>query len=270
MLIIAWLAEIPERGGKLPPLFSCFRAVTCNWLFMPKVAAEKEAMNSNEGAKLLNGYVRRMGWQTDIEQTVKGMGYELVEAERSTGGLLRVFIENPDGEPAITVDDCERVTRQLQYALEVQNVDYKRLEVSSPGLDRPLKFKNDYLRFAGERVEVTFKNSVTLRAADGSELYKQKHFFGTLQAAKNAGTDSWLLVLEPQADAGRKPGAKRSKKAVDEPVMGLHFLLDEVREARLAPMVDFKGKKGQVKQLGEGTVPEVLPDEKLSDENGRS
>ena len=75
-----------------------------------------------------------------IENTVTGMGYELVEVERLAGGLLRVTIDWPwqPGQVAvaITVDDCERVTRQLQFTLEVENVNYARLEVSSPGIDR--------------------------------------------------------------------------------------------------------------------------------------
>ena len=72
-----------------------------------------------------------------------GLGYDLVDVEKGAGGLLRVSIDHP-GRPAapnafITVDDCEAVTRQLQYVLEVEGCAYERLEVSSPGLDRPLK-----------------------------------------------------------------------------------------------------------------------------------
>ena len=81
-------------------------------------------------------------WQAVIEETVRGMGYDLVELERSAGGLLRVTLDFPwvQGQPEqpITVEDCERVTRQLQYTLEVENTDYRRLEVASPGIDRPL------------------------------------------------------------------------------------------------------------------------------------
>ena len=93
-----------------------------------------------------------------IDRTVTGLGYELVDLERTGGGLLRVYIDRvpghvyPAGESEfVTVDDCEAVTRQLQYVLEVENCDYARLEVSSPGLDRPLKREADYARFAGAR-----------------------------------------------------------------------------------------------------------------------
>ena len=95
-----------------------------------------------------------MSWQQALERTVTGLGYDLVDVERSAGGLLRVTIDRlPDqvygtglGE-AVLVEDCEIVTRQLQYLLEVEAVDYSRLEVSSPGLDRPLKKPADWLRF---------------------------------------------------------------------------------------------------------------------------
>ena len=81
-----------------------------------------------------------------IEQTVAGLGYDLVETERSAAGLLRITIDHPWVPPAegvapeqfVTVEDCEKVTRQLLFALEVDGIDYKRLEVSSPGIDRPL------------------------------------------------------------------------------------------------------------------------------------
>ena len=103
-------------------------------------------------------------WHTTIERTVTGLDYELVDVERSAAGLLRVFIDRipgrsyPTGEAeSVTVEDCERVTRQLQYVLEVEAVAYERLEVSSPGLDRPLKRPADYERFAGHEVNVTLK-----------------------------------------------------------------------------------------------------------------
>jgi ribosome maturation factor RimP len=100
-------------------------------------------------------------WQSAVERTVTGLGYDLVDAEKSAGGLLRVFIDHlppgqvdhlPPSTAFITVDDCEKVTRQLQHVLEVEGCAYERLEVSSPGLDRPLKKAADYARFAGEQI----------------------------------------------------------------------------------------------------------------------
>ena len=87
-----------------------------------------------------------------IEQTAEGLGYELVDFETSPRGrLMRVFIDSPNG---ITVDDCSAVSNQLTRIFEVENVDYDRLEVSSPGLDRPLKKLADFERFAGEQAQV--------------------------------------------------------------------------------------------------------------------
>lgn len=182
-----------------------------------------------------------MSWQTEVDQAITGLGYELVEIERSAGGLLRVYIEYPQGVPAITVDDCERVTRQLQYLLEVQEVDYQRLEVSSAGLDRLLKNEQDLERFLGYRIEVTFQQSVDIVADDGKTAYKQKRFEGRLEHALDE-QPGWVLVLESEPNKTKKK--TNSKKAVtQEPAMALGFMWNEVREARLVPVVDFKGKK---------------------------
>ncbi len=89
-----------------------------------------------------------------VETTVGGLGYELVDMERSGRGLLRVFIDKPEG---ISVDDCQVVSNQLTRLFTVENVDYDRLEVSSPGLDRPLKKEADFSRFAGEKVQLKLR-----------------------------------------------------------------------------------------------------------------
>lgn len=87
-----------------------------------------------------------------IEEVVNGLGYELVDFETTPRGrLLRVFI---DIERGIHVDDCATVSNQLTRVFEVENVDYDRLEVSSPGLDRPLKKLADFERFAGQAVQL--------------------------------------------------------------------------------------------------------------------
>ena len=92
--------------------------------------------------------------ETWIRGSVEGLGYELVDLEGSRSGLLRVFIDTPRG---ITVDDCARVSNHLTRAFAVEGIDYERLEVSSPGLDRPLKRLEDFERFAGREVSVKLK-----------------------------------------------------------------------------------------------------------------
>ncbi len=90
-----------------------------------------------------------------IEPVVTGMGYELVELQTANGGrMLRLFIDKPGG---IDVEDCAAVSRQLSRVLEVEGVDYDRLEVSSPGLDRPLRKAGDFARFAGHKADVRMR-----------------------------------------------------------------------------------------------------------------
>ena len=113
-----------------------------------------------------------MTLQELAQQTVQALGLDLVEVERSAGGLLRITIDVPwepaqagQAEQFVTIEDCEKVTRQLQYALEVEGVDYQRLEVGSPGIDRLLRHANDLLRFAGEVVDITLKEPIGAAAA---------------------------------------------------------------------------------------------------------
>ncbi len=171
-----------------------------------------------------------------------GLGYELVEIERSAGGLLRVTIDLPwvqgaAEEPFVTVEDCEKVTRQLQFALEVEEIEYKRLEVSSPGIDRPLRREQDFERFAGEVIDVTLKAPMG-SAAGGQVAANRKKFRGTLERAAAGG---WQIVWSDEPAV--KPGQKVSRKRVPAPLQVLGFTLDELKEARLASIVDFKGRK---------------------------
>lgn len=122
-----------------------------------------------------------------IEQAVTGLGYELVDFETSPRArLLRIFIDRPEGYVApvvegvpaqggITVEDCAIVSSQLTRIFTVENVDYDRLEVSSPGLDRPLKKLADFERFAGEDVQLK------LRIPVGT----QRNFSGTLGGVRD-------------------------------------------------------------------------------------
>ena len=91
-----------------------------------------------------------------IEKTVVGLGFELVDIEQSPRGrVLRVFIDMPEKAGGVDVEDCALVSNQLSRVLAVENVDYDRLEISSPGLDRILKKPADFERFSG--LEVTLR-----------------------------------------------------------------------------------------------------------------
>ncbi|MCM8599971.1 MAG: ribosome maturation factor RimP [Candidatus Accumulibacter sp.] len=93
-----------------------------------------------------------------LEVTVTGLGYELVDVERSPRGrVLRVFIDKPEKPRGVDIDDCALVSNQLSRVLTVENVDYERLEVSSPGIDRPLKKDADFERFSGSEVTLRLR-----------------------------------------------------------------------------------------------------------------
>lgn len=186
-----------------------------------------------------------MNWQEAVEKTVTGLGYDLVDCERSPAGLLRVYIDKlPEQALAgelISVEDCERVTRQLQYLLEVEACAYERLEVSSPGLDRPLKKAADYARFVGEEIELTLRMpfqgrkkyrgllsaQVALDAAVAEPAAAQPAVEGDASAVAAAlpASDAWRVIFnDGKAD------------------QALDFSLEEVREARLVPAISFKGR----------------------------
>ena len=92
-----------------------------------------------------------MDIQTILEKTLPGLGYELVDFELTAQGTLRVFI---DKEGGITVEDCATVSNHLSRVFMVEDIDYKNLEISSPGLDRPLKKATDFVRFAGQQAKI--------------------------------------------------------------------------------------------------------------------
>ena len=166
----------------------------------------------------------RMSWQTTVETTVTGLGYELVDCERSaSGGTLRVTIDKlapqANAGELINVDDCEKVTRQLQYVLEVEGLEYSRLEVSSPGLDRPLKNAAHYARFVGQEIDITLR----------LPFQGRKKYRGVVSAQPGVDSDqAWRLVFDD-----------------GEAEQALDFTLDEVREARLVPVISFKGRGGE-------------------------
>ncbi|HMS28059.1 MAG TPA: ribosome maturation factor RimP [Burkholderiaceae bacterium] len=189
-----------------------------------------------------------------IEQIVTGFGYDLVEIQRSAGGLLRVTIDYPwehnmppSSDRLITVEDCEKVTRQLQFSLEVDGVQYSRLEVSSPGIDRPLRNEKDFKRFVGSEIDLTLREPIGL-AANGQVSALRKKFRGTLEhvdvnevePADAPDGSHWQIVWSDAPPV--KPGVRISKKRAPQPVQVLGFRLNEVREARLAPIVNFKGR----------------------------
>jgi len=112
-----------------------------------------------------------------LEKTVGGLGYELVDLELANGGrLMRLFIDKAGG---VNVEDCAVVSNHLTRLLVVESVDYDRLEVSSPGLDRPLKRPQDFARFVGERAQVKVR----------LPLNGRRRFVGKLQNVGEVGIE---------------------------------------------------------------------------------
>jgi ribosome maturation factor RimP len=139
-----------------------------------------------------------------IEQAVAGLGYQLVDFEMSPHArLLREFIDRLPEKGSVNIEDCSTVSNHLSHLLTVENVDYDRLEVSSPGLDRPLKKPADWQRFAGQDVQIK------LRIPIG----RQRNFAGR------------IIGLEGDAAMVTVEGATHA------------FLLNSIEKARLVPKI---------------------------------
>ena len=192
-----------------------------------------------------------------LAPTVVSLGLELLGVEylpAPGGATLRLYIDVPlaeQPERIINVDDCERVSREVSAQMDVEDPisgNYT-LEVSSPGVDRPLKTPAHFARFIGEQIEIALKHPFQGR----------KHYKGVLCASPDGTPEqieagqAWGLLLapaQPKAPLSRTAAKKQAKavakgeapvsEEVDQ-VMG--FTLDEIREARLVPVVSFKGRR---------------------------
>ena len=138
--------------------------IFCLWRGFERKRAENE------------GGGRRRTTMIDVERTLEttlsGLGYELVDFERSgKDKLLRVFIDKPGG---VNLDDCAAVSHHLSRVLPVEGIDYERLEISSPGLDRALKKERDFVKYAGHKARIKTRVPV-----DG-----QRNFVGVLRETR--------------------------------------------------------------------------------------
>jgi ribosome maturation factor RimP len=160
------------------------------------------------------------------QQALSSMDVELIDVEWGALGLLRITIDRLDG---IRIEDCEQVSKHLSRVYEVENIEYRRLEVGSPGVDRPLRTLADFHRFVGERIEVK------LREAQDN----QKVFSGVLVSVENdssvMGAESGSGQLDP--NFGIEFEAKKTE------VRLIVFKFSDVERAKLNPVLDFKGKK---------------------------
>jgi ribosome maturation factor RimP len=154
------------------------------------------------------------------EPHVRDAGFDLIEVvfgREQSGPVLRLFIDTPEtregSATGVTHEDCERVSRDVSAALDVaDHISHAyQLEVSSPGLDRPLRRERDFARFVGE--------SARIRLNDGVE--GRRNFTGTLRAAKDGRVEiacdgrSYELPIDDIARANLVPNWEREFQRAD-------------------------------------------------------
>jgi ribosome maturation factor RimP len=182
-----------------------------------------------------------------IERTVEGLGYELVDVERLAAGLLRVTLDASQG---VRLEDCEKVSRQLSHLFAVEDVDYDRLEVSSPGLDRPLKRARDFERFVGSEVQVQLAEAIP---AEGASAGRKRLRGRLLELSGAPGAERLRVELSPDEPAPARPGkgagramkagkgVKAGKKVEPVAAVVVEFALADVVKAKLVPELHFRG-----------------------------
>lgn len=180
-----------------------------------------------------------------IESTVEGLGYELVDVERLQRGLIRVTI---DKEGGISLDDCEKVSNLLNPALTVDNVDFDRLEVSSPGVDRPLRKPKDFVRFVGSNVHVELYVPMTGEGLPANGRRRMDGKILSVEGEENNPTISLELITErlgrtPSEIAKAKAKAKKSGEAAQAAPVILNIPFKDIERASLLADLDFRGSK---------------------------
>lgn len=107
-----------------------------------------------------------------LEETIPGLGFELVDVEITPAKIIRVFVDKDGG---ISVEDCAEISNHLSKVFLVEEVDYNRLEISSPGLERPLKKLEDYVRFVGRLAKIKTHDAID----------NNKSFQGHIESVEN-------------------------------------------------------------------------------------
>ena len=160
-----------------------------------------------------------------VERTVEGMGYEFVELERLARGLVRVTIDTT-AEGGISLEDCERVSDQLTHLFTVEDIPYERLEVSSPGVERPLKRARDWDRFAEAGRRKLDGRIISIEGESGAETITFDFF-------------EVFIARTPTAAVTALRG--RRKKTAEVPPVRVTFPLSDVDNAHLLAELNFKG-----------------------------
>lgn len=164
-----------------------------------------------------------------IESLAADLGYEVIDIEHSSGGLLRVYIDMPEADRLINVQDCERVSNHLIHGLPVMGIDFQRLEVSSPGMDRRLTTAKHFRQFLGCEVKLKLRQAVSGRKNFQGQLAPAEESGPTASNASKAPEHTERFFLIFQADDG-------SEQQLD-------FLVSDIDLARLVPQLPFKERR---------------------------
>ena len=188
------------------------------------------AMNSSSGAL-----------SALVEKTVEGLGYEYVDCERLARGIVRVTIDTT-AEGGISLEDCERVSDQLTHLFTVEDVPYERLEVSSPGVERPLKRARDWERFAGELAAVELFAPMQ---AEGFPAAGRRKLEGRIIGISGESGAERIEFDYFEVDIARTPRAAalraRKRQTVEAAPVRVVFPLSDVERAHLIRELNFKG-----------------------------
>ncbi len=226
-------------------------------------------MNSNVGTTPIEASLAlpaKTSPQTQLLEKLgpilEGLGYELVHLEMQMhhGKVLRVYIDRADGADAeklglIGVEDCANVSRALDEPLDgMTEVDKAfggayELEVSSPGVDRPLRKARDFLKFTGRDARIHTFRPLTADELGNPDYQKrnpkQKNFLGRLSGivSPRAGADEGAAAVKLTVFAsmgtstkGKKPSLKKKEtERTDE----IHLPMSLIAKANIEPTFDF-------------------------------
>lgn len=193
-----------------------------------------------------NGYMQKSTAEITriVEETVQGLGYEFVEFERLPRGLMRITIDS-QAEGGVGVDDCEAVSDQITHLFAVEDIDFERLEVASPGVDRPLKNASHWRRFVGRPAHVELYEPLKAEGFPQAGRRKLDGIILGVEGSEGAEVISFSfeelnIARTPSQAAKARQSAKAKPKA--EPVH-VKFGIGDVDRANLIAELDFKGKQ---------------------------
>lgn len=168
-----------------------------------------------------------------VESSVVPLGYEVIDIELDSTGLIRVYVDLSDGKREINLKDCEIITKQLVYLFPVEEINYDRLEVSSPGVDRRLSKVHHFERFIGAKVKLKFRDLVA----------GKKKYVGLLGKVSESGSSN-LSKTNVITDVQIKDGSSIffvEENGIDG-VERIEFSVDQLEQARLVEEISMKGK----------------------------